>query len=67
MTLRTIRSPQPGDPLPALLLACAVSFVVLLQMGLLENWWEVTRVTFIAWLLLGVTSKELSQRGEAAR
>jgi hypothetical protein len=62
MALRTLGSAVPGDPLPALLLSCAVAFLVLLQMGLLENWLEVTRVTFPTWMLLGVTSKELADR-----
>jgi hypothetical protein len=70
-TVRAIRNVRfalseaaPGDPLPALALTPVVAFTVLLQMGLLENWFEVTRVTFIAWILLAVTSKELSARSE---
>jgi hypothetical protein len=66
VTFRTIHSAAPGDPLPALLVATSVAFLVLLQMGILENWLEVTRVTFPAWLLLGVTTRELAQRGDAA-
>ena len=62
MTLVAIRRRRPGDSLPSLLLACSVAFVVLLQMGLLQNWLEVARVTFIAWALLGVTSKEFDAR-----
>jgi transcriptional regulator with XRE-family HTH domain len=64
--LRTLRRPTPGDPLPALVLTCAVGFVVLLQLGVLENWLEVTRITFPVWMLLGVTSKELDERDGAA-
>jgi DNA-binding XRE family transcriptional regulator len=52
----------PGDPLPALVLATAIGFLTLLQMGFLENWFEVTRVTFIAWAMLGVVMKELDAR-----
>jgi hypothetical protein len=52
-----------GDPLPAVLLATVVAFLTLLQMGLLENWFEVTRVTFVAWTLLAVSAKELDARG----
>jgi transcriptional regulator with XRE-family HTH domain len=70
-TARAIRNARvalsestPGDPLPALTLASIVALTVLLQMGLLDNWFEVTRVTFIAWILLAVTSKELSARSE---
>ena len=62
MTLLAIRRGRPGDSLPSLLLACSVAFVVLLQMGLLQNWLEVARVTFVAWALLGVTSKEFDAR-----
>jgi transcriptional regulator with XRE-family HTH domain len=66
MTFRIRRRMGPGDPLPSLALACAIGFLVLLQMGLLENWLEVTRVTFPVWMLLGVTSKEFASRGGAA-
>jgi transcriptional regulator with XRE-family HTH domain len=66
MTVRAMSSAPSGDPRPALLIACATGFVVLLQMGFLENWLEVTRVTFIVWMLFGVTSKEFAGRTEAA-
>lgn len=62
ITLRVVRDPSPGDSLPALALASVVAFTVLLQMGLLENWFEVTRVTFLTWALLAVTSKEFDAR-----
>ncbi len=55
----------PGDSLPALLVACFVAFAVLLQMAVLENWLEVTRVTFVAWMLLAVAMKELAAREHA--
>jgi hypothetical protein len=59
----SLRSPVPGDPLPALLVASAVTFTVLLQMGLLAgNWLEVTRVTFLSWTLLAIATKELEAR-----
>ena len=61
---RSIRGARPGDPVPALLVACAAGFVVLLQMGFLDNWLEVTRVTFLVWMLFGAMSKELSSRDE---
>lgn len=66
MTLRSLARVRPGDPLPALCVACAIGFLVVLQMGILENWLEVTRVTFPIWMLLGVTSKELDERDGAA-
>jgi O-antigen ligase len=59
MTFRRIRTAEPGDPLPALLIACSAGFLVLLQMGFLDNWLEVTRITFPVWMLFGATSKEL--------
>jgi hypothetical protein len=31
-------------------------------MGLLENWLEVTRLTFIAWALLAIVTKEFDAR-----
>jgi transcriptional regulator with XRE-family HTH domain len=62
MTLHSLRRPLPQDPLPGLLLGCTVGFFVLLQMAVLENWLEVTRITFLIWALLAVVSKEFSAR-----
>jgi hypothetical protein len=67
MTAQSLRRPARRDPLPALLLASTVAFTVLLQMAFLENWLEVTRVTFLAWILLAVGSKEFDARQRAAR
>jgi hypothetical protein len=49
-----------GDwgPLAALLVATTMAFFVLIQMGVLQSWMEATRLTFIAWILLAITSKE---------
>ena len=55
-------APTRGDPLPALALATAIAFLTLLQMGALGNWFEVTRVTFLAWAMLAVCGKELDAR-----
>lgn len=52
----------PGDPLPALMLAPVVALFVLLQLGILENWFEVTRLTFLAWGLLAIANKEYNHR-----
>ena len=41
-----------------------MAFVTLVQMALLENWLEVTRVTFIAWAMLAVCLKEFDSRDE---
>jgi hypothetical protein len=54
-----------GDPLPALALATTVAFLTLVQMALLENWLETTRVTFIAWAMLAVCLKEFDARDQA--
>ncbi|HYP48638.1 MAG TPA: helix-turn-helix transcriptional regulator [Thermoleophilaceae bacterium] len=61
-----LRAP-PGDPLPALLLGSAMALFVLLQLGFLENWLEVTRVTFPTWILLAVATKEFRARYATAR
>jgi hypothetical protein len=67
MARSSMRSATSGDPLPALLIATAAAFTLLLQMAFLDNWLEVSRVTFIAWTLLAVGSKELSSRTEEQR
>jgi hypothetical protein len=59
---RTIGRSAPGDALPALCLATAVSFFVVLQMALFDNWLEATRVTAPAWMLLAVVTNELEAR-----
>jgi transcriptional regulator with XRE-family HTH domain len=61
-TIAAARSPLPSDPLPALLLTTTIAFFALLQMGLLDNWLEVTRLTFIAWALLAISTKEFDAR-----
>jgi transcriptional regulator with XRE-family HTH domain len=58
---------RPGDPVPALVFGSAMALFVLLQMGFLENWLEVTRVTFPTWMLLAVATKEFRARYGAAR
>jgi hypothetical protein len=64
MTARGLRRTRPGDPLPALLLASTIAFSILLQMAFLENWLEVTRVTFLAWAIFAVATKEFQARQE---
>jgi hypothetical protein len=44
-----------------------MALFVLLQMGFLENWLEVARVTFPTWILLAVATKEFRARYGAAR
>jgi hypothetical protein len=63
-TRREVGQARPDDPVPALALATTIAFLTLLQMGVLENWFEVTRVTFVAWAMFGVVSKELDARRE---
>lgn len=53
---------REGDALPALLVAAAAAFFLLLQMAVFDNWLEVTRVTFPSWMILGVAAKEFEQR-----
>ena len=60
--MRALRNPVPGDPLPALLLACTIAFFVLLQLAALENWLEVTRITFLSWAMLAVVTREFDAR-----
>jgi hypothetical protein len=65
IALAVRRRPIPNDPLPALALACLAAFFVLLQMALLQSWLEVTRITFPAWILLAVVTKEFHCRYQA--
>jgi hypothetical protein len=65
MAVSSMRRRLPEDPLPALLLATAVAFFVLLQMAALENWLEVTRVTVPAWILLAIATREFEARRQA--
>jgi hypothetical protein len=62
MTLTLRRAASRGDPLPALALAATIGFFVLLQMGVLQSWLEVTRLTFPTWIILAVVSKEYQAR-----
>lgn len=63
LLMRVLRRPLgSGDPLPALLLASTIAFVVLLQLAALENWLEVTRITFLSWSLLAVVTRESEAR-----
>ncbi len=62
MTMTSVRTASDGDPLPALLCASTVSMFVLLQMAVLENWFEVTRLTFLAWIVFAVVTKEFNAR-----
>lgn len=67
MTLFVRLRARPGDPLPALVFGSATALFVLLQMAFLENWLEVARVTFPAWILLAVATKEFRARYGTAR
>ena len=60
---RQIAYAVPDDPVPALALATTIGFLTLLQMAFLENWLEVTRITFLIWMMFAVVLKEIdSQR-----
>jgi DNA-binding XRE family transcriptional regulator len=50
------------ESVPALALATTIGFLTLLQMGILENWLEVTRITFIVWIMFAVVAKEVDSR-----
>lgn len=62
MTLTALRRAPDGDPLPGLLLASTAGFFVIIQMAILSNWWEVTRITFILWTLFAIATKEYETR-----
>jgi transcriptional regulator with XRE-family HTH domain len=61
-TSRLVRTADGSDSVPALSLAATVGFVLLLQMGLLENWLEVTRATFLVWIVFAIVTKEVDAR-----
>jgi hypothetical protein len=65
MTLGAIRRSVPGDALPALALAATAAFALLIQMAMLDNWFEIARATFPAWMLLAVVVRECDARLEA--
>jgi transcriptional regulator with XRE-family HTH domain len=68
MSLAALRSAPDGDPLPGLMLASTAGFFVIIQMGIFQNWWEVTRLTFILWTVFAVATKEFEARyGTAPR
>ena len=58
----TIAAADGRDSVPALALAATIGLLTLLQMALLENWLEVTRLTFVVWAMLAVVSKEIDAR-----
>jgi hypothetical protein len=65
-TVAAVRSAVPGDPVPTLLLVATIGFFVLIQMALLDNWLEVTRLTFVVWAVLAIAGKEFDARMRAA-
>ena len=65
MARLSIRTRGTGDPLPALLIATFVALLTIVQMALLENWFEVTRITFIVWIMFAVCCRELDAREPA--
>jgi hypothetical protein len=62
----TIAAADGRDSVPALALAATIGLLTLLQMALLENWLEVTRLTFVVWAMLAVVSKEIDARAAQA-
>jgi hypothetical protein len=65
MARAALTAPVRGDPVPAIVLATVVAFLTLVQLALLENWLEVTRITFVSWAMLAVACKELEARDVA--
>jgi hypothetical protein len=57
-TVVRARAARPGDAIPALLAMATVGLFVLIQMGMLQNWLEVTRLTFPTWIILGIAWTE---------
>ncbi|MBA2506076.1 MAG: hypothetical protein H0V29_09045 [Thermoleophilaceae bacterium] len=53
---------RPRDPLPAPMIGGAVAFFLLIQMAVFENWLEVTRISFLAWILLAIGLREYAAR-----
>jgi transcriptional regulator with XRE-family HTH domain len=63
MARESLATPTPTDSVPALVVATAVAFLTLLQLGALSgNWFEVTRISFIVWAVFAVVTKELDAR-----
>jgi hypothetical protein len=62
MAFRSVARAIPGDPLPAVLITSAIAFIALLQMAVLDNWFEVARVTLPSWALLAIAAKEYHAR-----
>jgi hypothetical protein len=58
------RSSVAGDPLPALVLATATAFFLLLQLAIFGNWWETARVTIPTWIMFAIVTRELRARKE---
>jgi DNA-binding XRE family transcriptional regulator len=62
ISLTSLRHASDGDALPGLALAATIGFFVIIQMAILENWWEVTRLTFLLWMIFAIVTKEFEAR-----
>jgi hypothetical protein len=51
-----------GDSLPALAIAAVIAPLTLLQMAVLDNWLEVTRVAAPTWILIAIVQAEFNHR-----
>lgn len=51
-----------GDSLPALSIAAVIAPLTLLQMAVLDNWLEVTRVAVPTWMLIAIVQSEFAHR-----
>jgi transcriptional regulator with XRE-family HTH domain len=62
MANKAIRLSSRSDPLVPVCLAACVGIFTLIQLGALENWLEVTRITFFCWALVAIAAKEMEDR-----
>jgi hypothetical protein len=62
MASRAVKNFVPGDSLPALAIAAVIAPVTLLQMAVLDNWLEVTRVAAPTWMLIAIVQVEYQHR-----
>jgi transcriptional regulator with XRE-family HTH domain len=64
LSLGMVRGRLRDDPVAPLMIGSMVAFLILIQAAVLENWLEVARMTFFAWGLLAISTKELHARDQ---
>jgi transcriptional regulator with XRE-family HTH domain len=65
MTSHAILDRLRSDPVVPLCLSAVIALFILIQLGMLENWLEVTRISFLVWALLAISAKEIAARNNA--